>query len=71
MYNLLLFLVFYQILYFLGRGLLLSLEFITKRRDILKLKISGFPILIMNPLFALFYIGQLVLVMNFLQRVFP
>ena len=68
MYNLLLFLVFYQILYFLGRGLLLSLEFITKRRDILKLKISGFPILIMNPLFALFYIGQLVLVMNFFTK---
>ena len=68
MQNLIFFLFFYALLYLLGRGILISIGSLFKRKDILDLHISAFPISTLNPIFALFYIGQLVLILNFFTK---
>ena len=68
MQNIIFFLFFYTLLYLLGRGLLISIGSLFKRDDILDIKISAFPISTLNPIFALFYIGQLVLILNFFTK---
>ena len=68
MQNIIFFLFFYTLLYLLGRGLLISIGSLFKRDDMLDIKISAFPISTFNPIFALFFIGQLVLILNFFTK---
>lgn len=65
MINSIYFLIFYLVLYLLGRGILITTRPIFNIPEISNIKVSNFPIPIIYPLFGLFYIGQVVLITNF------
>ena len=65
MINAFVYVIFYALLYLIGRGIIIFVEGILKIPNISNHKINGFPIRILNPVIALFYIGHLVLISNF------
>jgi hypothetical protein len=65
MINAFVYVIFYALLYLIGRGIIIFVEDILKIPNISNHKINGFPIRILNPVIALFYIGHLVLISNF------
>src|SRR6056300_996150 len=67
MVNSLYFLIFYLVLYLLGRGILIASKPIFNIQHITNIKVSNFPISIIYPLFGLFFIGQIVLITNFFE----
>ena len=67
MVNSLYFLIFYLVLYLLGRGILIATKPIFNIQEISNIKVSNFPISIIYPLFGLFFIGQIVLITNFFK----
>ncbi len=65
MINSLYFLIFYSLLHFHGRGILILLDKLIPNIGLLNYRIQKFPIVLLSPLFSLFYIGQIVLIANF------
>lgn len=65
MINSLYFLIFYSLLHFHGRGILILFDKLIPNIGLLNYRIQKFPIVLLSPLFSLFYIGQIVLIANF------
>lgn len=60
--------IFYNFLYFLGRGVFLFPNFISNRKKLIKERILGFPVSTFYAIFGLILLGNLGFILNFFTK---